>query len=60
MKTSKKENKGVVVTIRYPMSVVFLIDEEAEKEGSSRSHILRRIAMKHVKDQVPATLQEVS
>lgn len=42
-----KELKEIMVGAKLPSSLVVLLDADATKEGTSRSHILRRALLQH-------------
>ena len=49
---STKEIKGVLVGAKFAASTVALLDEEAAKEGATRSFVLRRIVLSHYQDRI--------
>jgi len=50
MKRRTKELKDIIVGAKFNPALVLLLDEDADREGTSRSHILRRIALQHYKN----------
>lgn len=42
----------MIVGAKFTLTLVRLMDEDAEREGTSRSHILRRLALQHYSDRL--------
>ena len=46
-----REPKDIVVGAKVPSSLLSLIDEEAQRDGTSRSHIIRRRLLESYRNQ---------
>lgn len=47
-----RELKEIIVSTKMPTSILLLIDSEAQHEGTSRSHIIRRRLLDSYRKQV--------